>query len=173
MNTRTRSLHFFFLITNQKSEKPPEPATTVEPVTMPAIAPPESPSLSSSSPSSSVLGAELPTLEPPELPLPASPAGTSSFGITISESSVPSSAKFFEQSVQLLCARVPAASVVAATSFFHALKLCASEAIATSSVLVCSELWEQTKVFVPTAEQVAGVVTVPSFHACASGLVSP
>ena len=87
------SLHFFFLISNQKIAKPPEPATTVEPVTMPAIAPPESPSLSSSSPSSSVLGAELPTLEPPELPLPASPAGASSLGITRLVSSVPSSAK--------------------------------------------------------------------------------
>ena len=41
-----KSLHFFFLITNQKRENPPAPAAAVDPVTMPAIAPPERPSFS-------------------------------------------------------------------------------------------------------------------------------
>ena len=68
------SLHFFFLISNQKIAKPPEPATTVEPITMPAIAPPESPSLSTS------------PFSPPS-------TGASSLGITRLVSSVPSSAK--------------------------------------------------------------------------------
>ena len=41
-----RSLHFFFLITNQKREKPPSPATVTEPITMPTTPPALSPSLS-------------------------------------------------------------------------------------------------------------------------------
>ena len=38
---------------------------------------------------------------------------------------------------------------------------CVSGSIGVSSVLVCSALCSQTKVFVPTAEQFAGVVMLP------------
>ena len=53
LNIPIRSLHFFFLITNQKSEKPPSPATATVPIAIAAIAPPDSPSLGSSASHSS------------------------------------------------------------------------------------------------------------------------
>ena len=39
-----KSANVFFLTANQRTANPPIPATAAEPVTMPAIAPPESPS---------------------------------------------------------------------------------------------------------------------------------
>ena len=48
VNNPMRSPQVFFLITNQKSENPPAPATTIAPMVIPAIAPPESPSFGSS-----------------------------------------------------------------------------------------------------------------------------
>ena len=44
LKTATRSAQLFFLITNQRSEKPPVPATATEPITIPTIAPAPRPS---------------------------------------------------------------------------------------------------------------------------------
>ena len=38
-----KSANVFFLIANQRKANPPIPATATEPITIPAIAPPESP----------------------------------------------------------------------------------------------------------------------------------
>ena len=45
-----RSANFFFLTANQKIANPPIPASSTEPITIPAICPPESPVFSDCSP---------------------------------------------------------------------------------------------------------------------------
>jgi len=47
LKIKRKSAQDFFLITNQKMENPPTPTTATEPTVIPATAPPESPSESS------------------------------------------------------------------------------------------------------------------------------
>ena len=45
MKIASKSANVFFLMTNQNTANPPKPTTTVEPITIPAIAPPLNPFL--------------------------------------------------------------------------------------------------------------------------------